>query len=93
MSATKPKNPAAVALGRIRSPRKAAASRENGRRGGRPRKQVALARFVVIDGNGQRWPYAAESAQHARTLARCDGIDAVAGRAEQQTQENERQTQ
>jgi hypothetical protein len=32
------KNPAAVALGSIRTPQKAAASRENGKKGGRPKK-------------------------------------------------------
>jgi hypothetical protein len=34
----KRKNPAAVALGRIKSKRKAAAARENGKKGGRPKK-------------------------------------------------------
>lgn len=32
------KNPAAVALGSIKSKKKAKASRENGKKGGRPRK-------------------------------------------------------
>lgn len=32
------KNPAAVALGSIKSEKKAKASRENGKKGGRPRK-------------------------------------------------------
>jgi hypothetical protein len=34
-----PKNPAAVALGRMKSPAKAAASRANGKKGGRPKKK------------------------------------------------------
>jgi hypothetical protein len=36
------KNPAAVALGSIRSPRKASAARRNGKLGGRPRKLVTI---------------------------------------------------
>jgi len=35
----KRKNPAAVALGKIKSPKKAAASRRNGKLGGRPHKR------------------------------------------------------
>lgn len=35
-----PKNPAAVALGSVKSEKKAAAARENGKKGGRPKKVV-----------------------------------------------------
>lgn len=34
------KNPAAVALGSIKSKKKAKASRENGKKGGRPKKLI-----------------------------------------------------
>lgn len=34
------KNPAAVALGKIKSKKKAAAARQNGKKGGRPKKLV-----------------------------------------------------
>jgi hypothetical protein len=34
------KNPAAVALGKIRSPKKAASSRRNGKLGGRPKGKL-----------------------------------------------------
>lgn len=36
---TMDKNPAAVALGSIKSKKKAKASRENGKKGGRPKKK------------------------------------------------------
>jgi hypothetical protein len=35
------KNPAAVALGKIKTPKKAAASRKNGKLGGRPKQKRA----------------------------------------------------
>lgn len=38
------KNPAAVALGSMKSPKKAASSRENGKKGGRPKKVAYEAR-------------------------------------------------
>lgn len=44
----KPKNEAAQALGRIKSEAKSAASRENGKRGGRP-KITAAARQRIMD--------------------------------------------
>lgn len=43
----------------------------------------ATMRVIVIDRHGRKWPYRAESVQHAVTKARADGIDAVGGRAEQ----------
>lgn len=39
-----PKNPAAVALGSIKSDKKAAAARENGKKGGRPKKVLKTVR-------------------------------------------------
>ena len=38
------KNPAAVALGKIKSAKRARASRENGKLGGRPKKKKRVAR-------------------------------------------------
>ncbi len=54
---TKHKNPAAVALGSIRTPKKAAAVRENGKKGGRPIKPAGnphvwtMREISVIMGN------------------------------------------
>ena len=48
----KPKNPHAVAMGRMKSKRKAEASRRNGKLGGRPRKTPAvsdMARTGIIE--------------------------------------------
>lgn len=44
-NATTPKNPAAVALGCMKSPAKAAAARANGKKGGRPK---TIARLAVL---------------------------------------------
>lgn len=38
----KPKNPAAIALGSIKSKKKAKASAENGKKGGRPKKKLIV---------------------------------------------------
>ena len=45
------KNPAAVALGKIKSRARAKASRENGKLGGRPKKPKRIARHsnIVLD--------------------------------------------
>lgn len=40
------KNPAAVALGSIRSKKKAEASRENGKKGGRPKKKRTIGKLT-----------------------------------------------
>lgn len=71
----------AAGLAAKRAAKRAAAFEED-----RPAIKV---RIVVIDRQGQRWAYYAESVNHAITLARTDGIDAVAGRAEVAKQEGE----
>lgn len=51
-----------------------------------PKSQTqTLISVQVIDRQGRKWRYEAESVQHAVTLARHDGIDAVGGRVENQT--------
>ncbi len=50
------KNPAAVALGRIKSPAKSEASRANGKLGGRPKaKSPAKTRAAKLNANLPRW--------------------------------------
>jgi hypothetical protein len=48
------KNPAAVALGSIRSPKKARASRENGKKGGRPKKKENKMAETYVEGYRHR---------------------------------------
>lgn len=50
------KNPAAVALGSIKSKKKAAASRENGKKGGRPKKVDNLIWWARRGVECKKWP-------------------------------------
>lgn len=45
----KEKNPAAVALGSIKSTKKAKSSRENGKKGGRPKKFTVEGPCIICD--------------------------------------------
>lgn len=53
--ATKP-NFAAVAMGKMKSDRKTAAARENGKKGGRPSRAAATARKKIIRSAGSNLP-------------------------------------
>lgn len=50
-SRSSPKNPAAVALGSIRSEKKAKAARTNGKKGGRPKKVHVHTILLRYEGN------------------------------------------
>lgn len=72
-----PKNPAAVALGKIKSDKKAAAARENGKLGGRPAKPATAMLIRNAEGGWSlcRWkgdiipPKSFPTAQAARDFA------------------------
>jgi hypothetical protein len=46
------------------------------------KKAAKLSRFLVLDRQGKRWPYHAETLQAALARAKSEGVDAVGGKAE-----------
>ncbi len=52
---TKTKNPAAVALGSIKSEAKTSAARENGKKGGRPVGKMRTVCITEMHENGREW--------------------------------------
>lgn len=76
MKTTK-KNPAAVALGRVRSKRKAAASRRNGALGGRPRTCLP---DLPHEGNGCGGVFPWARTRGKKTAVACDTCGALQSR-------------